>query len=51
MIGGKMFWRKKKKFIDKKTKKAILHEIKSLKNNALFVKNECEKLIKYIEEL
>jgi|TARA_Y100000310_G_C20634132_1_gene790279 hypothetical protein len=46
-----MFWKKKKKFIDKKTQKAILHDIKALKNNALFVKNECEKLIKYIEEL
>ncbi len=51
MIGGKMFWKKKKKFIDKKSKKLILLELKALKNQALFMNNECDKIIKYIEEL
>tara|TARA_R100000781_G_scaffold113192_1_gene81248 strand:- start:808 stop:966 length:159 start_codon:yes stop_codon:yes gene_type:complete len=51
MIGGKMFWKKKKKFIDKKSKRHLLSELKALKNQALFMNNECDKIMKYIEEL
>jgi hypothetical protein len=50
MIGGNVFWRKKKS-LDMKTKQYLIEELKKLRNNALFVKSECDKILKKIEEL
>jgi len=48
MIGGNVFWKKKSK-IDSKTKRYVLDEIKKIRNNAIFIANECDKLQKFIE--
>ena len=44
------FW-KKKQGIDTKTKKILIEDLKTLKNQAMVLTKELENLRKYIEEL
>lgn len=44
------FW-KKKQTIDAKTKKILIEDLKTLKNQTMVLTRELENLRKYIEEL
>ena len=44
------FW-KKKQTIDTKTKKILIEDLKTLKNQTMVLTRELENLRKYIEEL
>lgn len=46
-----MFWKKKNPSIDKKEKKFLLEELKTLRNKSALLMKEIEKLTKYIEAL
>tara|TARA_R100000008_G_C3580699_1_gene168334 strand:+ start:2164 stop:2301 length:138 start_codon:yes stop_codon:yes gene_type:complete len=45
-----MFW-KRKKHIDPKDKKMILDEIKTLRNSAMYMVKECERITKLVDKL
>jgi len=45
-----MFWKKKPQ-ISKKTKKMLLEDLKTLRNQAAVLTREIENMMKYIEEL
>tara|TARA_R110002020_G_C15673742_1_gene718088 strand:- start:26 stop:166 length:141 start_codon:yes stop_codon:yes gene_type:complete len=45
-----MFWKKKPQ-INKQTKKMLLEDLKTLRNQAAVLTREIENMMKYIEEL